>query len=590
MNGLDLAVFALYGLGLLAMSSVFVRRMKDSKDMFAAGGQSPWWVSGLSAFMTLFSAGTFVVWGGISFRYGVVGASILGAAGVGALLVGRFLASYWKGLGVESATEFLDLRFGNSLVQFYTWLQGTVGIFGMGGAVYALAVIISALVPLPVDHFLANPETGHLSVTLTSLAICLVVILITFGGGLWAVLMTDVLQFIILTVSVLAVVPMLFVHVGGVGAFVEATPDGFFFPAAAEYSLLFLAGWMIIHFFKVGGDWAFVQRHLCVPTGKDARKSAYLFGGLLLVCPIFWMLPPMIFRTIQPEANPEQAYILACQLVLPAGMMGLMIAAMCSATASTATTQLNVYAGALTSEVYKRFWRPHATERELVMAGRIITILLGLVVLAGAILIPLLGSYTGWVLASTAILSGPLLLPTVWGLFSRKIGLGSAWAVTGLGVGAGVLAKFGLAADGPLDGLPVLGLVNEWANLNPHVTEIVIGLAVPIGILLALELTLKKTNRGWEALMAVRTRRTEERPLQPSTLPARLCGSSVGMIGLLMAVLALMGSDQRLTLVIFSGVLLAISAAIFAVAREKKPTPAANAPTPAPEPVAVERE
>src|SRR5690554_2073671 len=171
MNNLDLTVFIIYLLGLLAMGGIFAR-LKSTKEMFAAGGESPWWLSGLSAFMTTFSAGTFVVWGGIAYRYGLVGVSILVVIGIAAILVGFILAGRWKSFGYDSAAEFLDARFGRSLVQFYTWLHGTIGIFTMGGAIYALSVIVTALIPMPEGHILADPETGNFSVTVASLIIC----------------------------------------------------------------------------------------------------------------------------------------------------------------------------------------------------------------------------------------------------------------------------------------------------------------------------------------------------------------------------------------------------------------------------------
>src|SRR5699024_6998898 len=343
MNELDLIVIAIYMAGLIGMGAIFAR-MDNVREMFAAGGKSPWWLSGLSAFMTTFSAGTFVVWGGIAYQNGLVAVFILLVIGLAAVLVGRFLADRWKSFGYDSAAEFIEDRFGRSLVQFYTWLQGTVGLFTMGGAVYALSVIVTALIPLPEGHLLVNPETGHFSVTIASLMICVVIIAIATGGGLWAVLMTDALQFIILSVSVLFVVPLIISHIGGPEEFIAAAPEDFFSPVSGEFTWWFLAGWCLVFCFKLGGEWAYVQRFACVPTGKDARKSYYLFGVLYLVSPLIWMLPPMAYRVIEPGANYEQAYILASQAVLPAGMLGLMVSAMCSATASMATTQLNVYA------------------------------------------------------------------------------------------------------------------------------------------------------------------------------------------------------------------------------------------------------
>ena len=76
------------------------------------------------------------------------------------MLVGWFIAGQWRKLGVDSASEFLRLRFGASIVQFYTWFKGLVGLFTMGGAVYALSKIVCALIPLPAGHLLVDPATG----------------------------------------------------------------------------------------------------------------------------------------------------------------------------------------------------------------------------------------------------------------------------------------------------------------------------------------------------------------------------------------------------------------------------------------------
>lgn len=583
MSRLDLVVFALYALGMLAMGSVFVR-LKSTREMFTAGGQSPWWLSGLSAFMTIFSAGTFVVWGGIAYRHGLVGVSILFVIGIAAIFVGWFLAARWKHFGYDSAAEFLEARFGRSLVQFYTWLHGTVGIFTLGGAIYALSVIVCALIPLPPGHLLADPATGNFSVTISSLILCGMVMLITSGGGLWAVLMTDALQFIILTVAVVVVCPLIVLRVGGPAEFIASAPAGFFSPTAGEFTWVFLAGWSLVFFFKIGGEWAYVQRFACVPTAGDARKSSFLFGALYLVSPFIWMLPPMAYRLIDANANHEQAYILACKTVLPAGMLGLMVAAMCSATASTVTTQLNVYAGAFTTGLYRALLRPHAGERELVLAGRVITLLLGAIAIAGALLIPRLGTYTGFILASVAMLTGPLVLPTIWGLFSRKIGLGTAWAVTLLGIVAGLVAKFGFGRGGWLTGIEALAPLAGLLQANPRLSEIVVGTAFPLLLLGGAELLFRSTHPGWTRVANHRARQRDEMPALPSVLPAKLCAWSTAAIGSLLLVLAVVDREERAILAGTSLLLFAIAAAILLGARMLSRGAAVARPTVPPAP------
>ncbi len=68
-------------------------------------------------------------------RYGFVAVAINMCYGVAALFVGWFVAGRWRAMGVSSAAEFLQLRFGGAVVQFYTWFQGAVNIGSLGGAI-----------------------------------------------------------------------------------------------------------------------------------------------------------------------------------------------------------------------------------------------------------------------------------------------------------------------------------------------------------------------------------------------------------------------------------------------------------------------
>ena len=561
MQTVDYFVILLYIVGIVGAGMVFAGKMKNSKDMFAAGGQSPWWVSGLSAFMTMFSAGTFVVWGGIAYKYGAVAIAINLCYGVSALLVGWLLAGVWRKAGVDSASEFLQLRFGGSIVQFYTWFKGSLTLLSTGGAVYALSKIVCALMPLPVGHILADPATGHLSVPITSIVLCFIVILITFVGGLWAVLMTDVLQFVILTVSVVFVVPLILIEVGGWGAFRAAAPEGFLATVAADFSWWFLLGWMIVNFFVFAADWSFVQRWVCVPTAKDAKKAAYLIGALYLVSPIFWMLPPLIFRVINPNVETEQAYILACKYVLPAGMVGLMVAAMASATASMATTRLNVFAGAFT-ETYHQLINKSATEKQLVFFGRAITIFLGLVVVAGALLVPKYG-YAKFIVDINTLLYVPLFLPTIWGLFSKKIGITAAWVTTAAGFVTAYLVKFALAKEGFLGEVVFLQPIVGWIAENSRIADLLSGIVTPFAILIVWELLAKQESSGWSKVIAARKSFHEAPPAKTYTLPGKMVAISLVVIAALMGGLSIIDHKEAVVLITLSVVLLGIAGVLF---------------------------
>lgn len=493
MTPIDGLVVFLYIAGTLAIGVFAARRTKSASDMFAAGGRSPWWVSGLSGFMTLKSAGTFVVWGGLAYSQGVVAIAINTAIGISGLLVGWLLAGRWRKLGVTTPAEFVAFRFGQGAVQFYTWAMLLVRIFSTGVALYSVSVMFAALVPMPGGMPFRDPATGTLTVSATIVLFGAIILFYTVIGGLWAVLMTDVLQFVVLQLAVLFVLPLLAMRLHSAPA-LAPVPAGYFSPLSDEYTIWFLAGWVAVHFFFVGAEWAFAQRYISVPTARDARKSAYLFGALYLVSPTIWLATPILFRLLDGSANPEQAYILASKLVLPAGMLGLMMAAMFSATASAVSAQINVFAGVLSDQLYRRVIAPNADDRAVMRAGRVFTALIGLTLIAVALAVPYAGGAQQIVLTVTALLLPPLMAPTVWGLLSGRIDT-TALLASALGSFAlGLAIKF-LTSEGALLGVTGFGL---WIQANPRMTDVLVGAVFPNVVLAVFHLCNRREQPGWQ--------------------------------------------------------------------------------------------
>ena len=563
MLSIDYFVLSVYLIGIFLVGLFLSSKNKSSEDMFAAGGESPWWTSGLSSFMTMFSAGTFVVWGGIAYQHGLVAVIINLCYGVAALLVGFFVAGHWKRMGVKTPAEFIELRFGASAVQFYTWAMMVFRIVGVAVSLYSLSIVLVAMMPLDAGNPFRDPATGNLSLMWAIVIFGGIVVIYTMAGGLWAVLMTDVLQFIVLNLAVLFIVPLAFGSVGGVGAFIEKAPEGFFGLTSDKYTVFFLVGWVLIHFFMIGAEWAFAQRFICVSSEKDAKKSCFLFGGLYLCSPLLWLLPPMIYRTIDPNADPQEAYILACRAVLPAGMVGLMVAAMFSATASMVSSQLNVFAGVLTDEIYRQLFRPDSTDRHLVNVGRIFTIVLGVVLIGVSLLIPYLGGAEKVVVAITSLMVGPLLAPTIWGLFSRRVGIRSIWTTVAISFVLGLILKMGLGANGFLVSESTAALA-DWLQSHGTTVDLIIGVAIPVCILSLMHSLSRDTASGWTRVQQqVSDVMAAGKVTEASALPAIIVGGCLLICALLMFGLIPFNESGHSILAVFGAVLLLISASIF---------------------------
>ena len=210
------------------------------KSFFAAGGAVPWWINGLSLFMGFFSAGTFVVWGSIAYTHGMVSLMIQWTMAIAGLIVGFYIAPKWQRTHTITVAEYITLRLGAKVQKIYTYLFLFISLFTTGSFLYPVAKLVS--VATDFDLYLCILLLGAVSIiyVLCILLLGAVSIIYVAIGGLWAVVVTDVLQFIILTAAVVIVVPLAFGKIGGVEAFFTGVPEGFFNLVSGEYTWPFI--------------------------------------------------------------------------------------------------------------------------------------------------------------------------------------------------------------------------------------------------------------------------------------------------------------------------------------------------------------
>ena len=120
--------------------------------------------------------------------------------------------------------------------------------------------------------------------------------------------------------------------------------------------------------------------------------------------------------------NGEHAYVNMSKLVLMSGMVGMMLAAMLSATLSNVSGILNVYANVFTYDIWKhKDKNRNADERTLIKVGRTFTVVFGLVIIGLSMLIPFAGGAEKVVVTLLTMIMCPLYIPSIWGLFSRRL-------------------------------------------------------------------------------------------------------------------------------------------------------------------------
>ncbi|HEY0652072.1 MAG TPA: sodium:solute symporter family protein [Chryseosolibacter sp.] len=410
MAQLDFAVMAVFALLIFAIGLAFTKMgSKSGQAFFEAGGETPWWINGLSLFISYFSAGTFVVWGSIAYKHGFVANIIQLTMAASGLIVALFIAAKWKRTRTKTAAEYIGMRFGIPAKHFYT------------GLILLLSLVNTSAVLYPVGKmvYVATPFTLNQCI----IGIGIIIVLYTAAGGLWAVLVTDVVQFVILMAAVIIVIPAAFAEVGGTDQFFEKAPADFFEPFTSDYTAGFMLAFVAYQTVYIGGNWSYVQRYTSVSSERNARKVAYLFCFLYLLSPFIWMLPPMIYRVINPDLQglePEGAYMMLCQKVLPAGLIGLVLSGMISATSSKANTTINLAATVFAQDIYRTVFRPSASEKEQIYIARIFTLVFGVGTIALAMLVPYAGGIVEVVLSVAAIAGGALFAPIIWSLFSSR--------------------------------------------------------------------------------------------------------------------------------------------------------------------------
>lgn len=427
---IDTSVIVVFSIFIMLVGFSFSRTGRNLKSFFAAGEAVPWFIGGLSLFMSFFSAGTFVAWGSIAYKYGWVAITIQWTMCIGGLVTGLYLAPKWKATGNLTAAEFIRERLGEAVQKSYIYIFMIVSLLIKGSVLYSVARLVSSSLGFPL-----MPSTVVLG---------LFMIAYTAVGGLWAVMVTDILQFVILTAAILIIIPLAFDAAGGVEQFIKFSPQGFFDVVNGEYTWGFILAFALYHIFYIGGNWTFVQRYTSVDTPKSASKVAYLFAGLYIISPVLWMLPPMVYKTINPSLqglDTENAYLMICQHVLPAGLMGLILTGMYFSTSASANTALNVVSAVFTNDIYKGSINPKASDKKLMSVARISSWFFGLGMIVVALIVPYIGGIVEFTLSIGAITGGPLLAPPLWALFSKRLSGKVTLYVTVISLAANLVFK-----------------------------------------------------------------------------------------------------------------------------------------------------
>ena len=371
-NLVDYTVIGCYAVMMVLVGLYVMRFNRGAAEYFRGGNRIPWLVAGLSSFMAGFSAWTFTGAAGVAYRAGiaVIGLYIGNAL---SFLLGYFVfASRWRRTRITTVMEYLSARFNQTTRQTFSWASILVQLFMTASMLYGLSIFISSACGFPIIWTVIG--AGALMVFY-----CVI-------GGLWAVVVTDFLQASILMPFCLVLVIASLLRVGGVTGLIHSLPPQMkTIHLTGEFGWIYIVSWTVMVSFGYNTS-AMAQRYFSVDNERSARKIALLCSGLFLVGAFLWFIPPMAMRIVYPDLHTiwpgssnvsESSYAVASLTLLPHGLVGIMLAAMFSSTMASLSAMFNIKSAILTKDIYQTLFRKNAGEKELLTVGWITTFLIG---------------------------------------------------------------------------------------------------------------------------------------------------------------------------------------------------------------------
>lgn len=415
---IDYLVIAGYSAVIAGISLFFAFRQKNSADYFVAGRSMPAWAVAMAMMAALISSNTLVGHPATAYQKGLI--LLLGSLTLPLVLVfvARVIVPFYRNTIGMSAYEYLGAR------------------FGLGGRLYASGCFIA-------DRLF---DVGVTMLT-TAVPICVMTgwklqpvilwmavftVAYTMIGGMKAVVWTSVVQgFIFVAAALIIATRLIFApECGPVGAVIGAAWDAGRFSLGSfelSWDSLFdrsnTTQWLLLLAYTANwarryiADQHMVQRYLIAKTDRDASRGV-LWNGIICipVWGIFMFIgsclygyyalsgatPPGVSDEVMPHFIVHQ---------LPAGVVGLMLAAILAASMSSISPDLNSIATAFTADIVGHY-RPHLSDRAKLLSGRLGVALFGLLAIGVALAMAPKGgaaTITERAVTIAAILSGGML-------------------------------------------------------------------------------------------------------------------------------------------------------------------------------------
>lgn len=425
LQSLDYIAVLIYLVLMAVIGLSFGWFVKDIGSYFKGGGTIPWVMATITNFMGLFSTFVFVAYAGIAYEYGLVSITVFWTTVPACIIAGLVFGKRWRRTGHTTPVEYLEQRYGYPVRKLVTWIGLVMRFLDNMVRLYAIGVFIAVVTPLSLEW----------SIVVSGI----IVTIFNIIGGIWTVTIMSTVQMVILLLVTIILLPLSLDSAGGMAAVAEKIPDHLNWFNGPKGAPVWLTVYGIMTVIKYNENWTFIQKFYCVRDEKAATKVGIASGILFLVFTPVFLLPAVVSPLIIPEiSDPEMSYVMVSGMLLPAGIMGIMFSSMFAATMSSLNAEYNIMAGVLTNDVYLRMFNPKAGQKTLMNVARVSTVLVGVIMILGAISIRNFGGAFEANKLFTGILAIPVGIPLVMGIVSKKPDMASSIATIIVGIVAGI--------------------------------------------------------------------------------------------------------------------------------------------------------
>ena len=376
---------------------------KSLADFFVSGRSLPWWLAGTSMAATTFSIDTPLYITGVVANRGIAGNWEWWIFGISHVIMIYIFARMWRRSEVITDAELTELRYGGNMAAILRGVKAFIFAIPMNCIAigYAMLAMVKVVEALEIWQNLGIDASDNNLKLFSVIGVSIFVLIYAGLSGLWGVVATDFFQFFLALLGAIIVAFFAVNSVGGMQELITKIPevmpdkdilslwpltiggDGsawITFSKTAGITASTFFAYIAIQWWswrRSDGGGEFVQRFAAAKNETEAEKAAWLFNIMHYVIRTWpWILVALASIVIYPNLEDrELGYPKLMIDFLSPGILGLVVASLVAAFMSTVSTSINWGASFITNDLYRRFIKADATQTELVLVGRLSSVL-----------------------------------------------------------------------------------------------------------------------------------------------------------------------------------------------------------------------